>query len=483
MRVAIVHYHLRRGGVTRVIENAVAALGPEVECVVLSGEAYAGDALPKVVVVDGLGYRKTAGPDDPARLAANLRSAARDALGGEPDLWHIHNHSLGKNVAFPAALTGLLCQGQRALLQIHDFAEDGRPANYAAQQAFLRKTEDAGGQTTLYPSAPQIHYAALNARDARILRSAGVPADRCHTLPNAVSVPKTGDDPADPLPGEGPLFLYPTRAIRRKNIGEVALYGAVAAKLGRSALFATTLAPENPDWKALHEEWVAFARAHSLPVRFGLGDDPSVSFPALIHRAEALMTTSVAEGFGLAFLEPWLFGKGVCGRNLPEITADFGENGVRLDGLYARLPVCLNPREEKDLLAALEKGLAAAFAAYDRTLPSDALERTQSALQSEEGYDFGGLPEPLQRAVIERVLSQGPTAALEASLPTSAPARLIESNRAAISSKYSLDAYGGRLRDLYKAILNAPASAPGAHSAETILDRFLSPERFSLLRQ
>lgn len=465
------------------IENAVAALGPEVECVVLSGEAYRGDALPRVAVVEGLGYRKTAEPEDPAKLATNLRAAARDALGGDPDLWHIHNHSLGKNVAFPAALGELLREGHRALLQIHDFAEDGRPANYAAQQAFLRKNGETDRQPPLYPSAPQIHYAALNARDAKILRSAGVPAERCHTLPNAVSVPNLGDDTADPLPGEGPLFLYPTRAIRRKNIGEVALYGAIAAKMDRNALFATTLAPENPDWKALHEEWVRFARAHFLPVRFGIGEDPSVSFPALIHRAEALITTSVAEGFGLAYLEPWLFGKGVCGRDLPEITADFGKNGIRLDGLYAHLPVPLSSREETELLTALEEGLAAAFAAYDRALPSDAVERAQSALKCEAGYDFGGLPEALQRAVIERLLTQGPSAALEAALPGSARPSLIESNRAAISSAYSLDKYGERLRGLYKAILAAPASKPEAHAAETILESFLSPERFSLLHQ
>ena len=41
--------------------------------------------------------------------------------------------------------------------------------------------------------------------------------------------------------------------------------------------------------------------------------------------AHRLVTTSVAEGFGLAFLEPWLFGKGLLGRNLPEITVDFAK--------------------------------------------------------------------------------------------------------------------------------------------------------------
>ena len=38
-------------------------------------------------------------------------------------------------------------------------------------------------------------------------------------------------------------------------------------------------------------------------------------FAALLASAHALVTTSVAEGFGLAFLEPWLMGRPLAGRH------------------------------------------------------------------------------------------------------------------------------------------------------------------------
>ena len=43
----------------------------------------------------------------------------------------------------------------------------------------------------------------------------------------------------------------------------------------------------------------------------------------MVAHAKAIVSTSVAEGFGLGFLEPWIFGKGLCGRDIPEITSDF----------------------------------------------------------------------------------------------------------------------------------------------------------------
>ena len=48
MKVAIVHYHLEPGGVTRVIENALASIastGVPIETVVLSGRPYNGNSI------------------------------------------------------------------------------------------------------------------------------------------------------------------------------------------------------------------------------------------------------------------------------------------------------------------------------------------------------------------------------------------------------------------------------------------------------
>lgn len=478
--VAIVHYHLRRGGVTRVIENAVAALGGDMKCVVLGGEKYEGDALPATALVEGLGYRREpGGAGGGVALGKRMLAAATEALGGPPDLWHIHNHSLGKNVVFPAALRWLLGEGARVLLQIHDFAEDGRPADYRALRAALPNTGVFAA--TLYPAAPQAHYAILNERDNGILAAAGVPPERRHLLPNAVSVPGlTGTEAARPFGPGCRYYLYPTRAIRRKNMGELLLLAAAARFAEPGTAYGATLAPDNPVWRPVYEAWVDCARTLDLPVAFALGERHG--FPALIRGAEALITTSVAEGFGMAFLEPFLFGKDVAGRDLPEITSGFKNRGVALEPLYTALPVKLTPAEERAFHAALATALPATFEAYGQTPPLDAVDRAFEAARRNDGFDFGKLDEPMQRNVIARVSNEGPDDAVAGRLPRTRPPECVRQNREVVENTFGPTAYGKALRDTYARILTAETSEPAAHDAAAVLNAFLDPARFNLLR-
>ncbi|MGE9293116.1 MAG: hypothetical protein ACQKBW_05850, partial [Puniceicoccales bacterium] len=161
MRIAVVHYHLKPGGVTRIVESAAAALAPHgVELCAISGEPYTGDTDLKAGVVSGLGYT-TAESEyvDPKYLLHEIKAEAKRLLGAEPDLWHIHNHSLGKN-AVMADVVALLVKSQTPiLLQIHDFAEDGRPANYELIG------EGIADWKNLYPYGPRVHTTVLNRRD------------------------------------------------------------------------------------------------------------------------------------------------------------------------------------------------------------------------------------------------------------------------------------------------------------------------------
>lgn len=479
MRIAIVHYHMRRGGVTRVVENAVAALVPhDAQVVVLTGEPPDDPGpLPAVRVVDGLGYRLEPGdgPDGPA-LAAALVAAARGALDGqEPDVWHIHNHSMGKNAVFTDALAALLAPGRKALLQVHDFAEDGRPANHRVQRA-------APGGAAAYPLGPGIHYAVLNARDAGFLHEAGVPDERLHLLPNPVHVPTAPPvlDEPPPLPEFETLYLYPTRGIRRKNIGEAALLAAVAPV---GAGVATTLGPRNPVWQPIHDRWAAFARELQLPLRLGAGE-AGASFHALIARSEALITTSVAEGFGLAFLEPWGFGKPLIGRDLPGITRDFKQEGLDLGGLYERLDV---PVDALDL-SALRERLAAAldryFQDYGREPPHDAAQTALDAWVRDDQIDFGCLDEATQEQVIARaVRDTGLRDVLRATAFGRQAGQPLATNRSVVRERYSLEAYGERLVQLYQGLAAALSGPPeGALDGDRLLDCFLDPVRFRFLR-
>ncbi|MCC5805609.1 MAG: hypothetical protein JJU00_04700 [Opitutales bacterium] len=481
MRVAIVHYHLRRGGVTRVIETAVAALADNAETVVLGGEPYGGDALPAVTVVDGLGYRDTpdAPDDDGPALGQRMLAAAADSLGGPPDLWHIHNHSLGKNVIFPAALRWLLANGARVLLQVHDFAEDGRPANYRAQRAVV--PDAAAFARALYPAAPQIHYATLNERDNTVLAGAGVPSERRHLLPNAVSVPAfAGRETARPFGEAHRYFLYPTRGIRRKNLGEMVLLAAAARAAAPDTAYGATLAPDNPVWRPVYDAWVACARQHRLPVAFGLGEHHD--FAGLVRGAEAIVTTSVAEGFGLAYLEPFLFGKDITGRDLPEITRGFTARGISLDSLYTALPAALIAGEERAFRDALAAALPALYKAYDRPLPENAVRQAFDASRCEAGFDFGRLNEDIQRSVIARVAADGPEEALVKRLPRARPPEALRRNRDIVAEEFGPSRYGETLLAAYQRLLAAEPAEPDAHDADAVLAAFLDPARFNLLR-
>lgn len=483
MRIAIVHYHLRRGGVTRVIENAVASLGERVASVAVSGPngpSFERQRFPcPVVELPALAYETGALSCSPDDLAAQLRETAAHALGGAPDVWHIHNHSLGKNAALTAAVHQLALRGERLLLQIHDFAEDGRPANY---RYLCERLSEPGAETfaeCLYPDAAHVHYAALNGRDLSVLAKAGAPPHRLHALANPVAL---SENDVDVIAGEERFFLYPTRAIRRKNLGELLLWAAASNPGDR---FGVTLAPDNPAAKPVYERWTQFAQQLNLPVEFEVGRKSPLPFPALMRSAHALLTTSVAEGFGLAFLEPWLAGRPLLGRDLPDITADFAEEGVDLGGLYQRLQVPLEWLDEAAFRRALNQGLQTAWNDYGRVPTSSDQQQTFSACVENGRVEFGRLPEAMQETVIERIAkseqakSEISPALLDGSI---ANPRIIQENRRRIHNVYNVEKYGGRLMGVYQSVASEDATPLSSLNAEVLLNAFLSPQRFCLLR-
>jgi len=130
MRIALVHYHLQYGGVTRIIchlQNALRKRG--ITTVVLTGKPPVFDFPGTFRVIPGLQYEAVRPAISPPELAAQMSAVAGEALGGPPDLWHVHNHSLGKSLVLPAALLDLARQGEHLLFHIHVFAEDGPPGN------------------------------------------------------------------------------------------------------------------------------------------------------------------------------------------------------------------------------------------------------------------------------------------------------------------------------------------------------------------
>lgn len=482
MRVAIVHYHFRKGGVTRVVEAALRALeARDVHVAVLAGEPPPEGTMlsERVIVVSGLGYREGFSTEAVNELETELRAAAQRALGGEPDLWHLHNTTLGKNRVWTACVAAMARTGVPLLLQLHDFAEDGRPENYRLLKTDLANAR-GGLEENLYPVGPNVRYATLNSRDRFRLLESGLAENAVSVLPNPVP-----SFPEDPTPwdlrklGWERMILYPSRSIRRKNLGEVLYW---SAGLDPGVGIGLTLDPENPSARPIYERWRALAAEWKAPIEFELGRREGVRFEGLVAAASAIMTTSVAEGFGLAFLEPWVAGKGIVGRDLPEITCDFRERGLALGGLYPELRVPVDWVGASALRERAKTRLTEAMACYGVDWDDAEFESTMAEWTHGDSVDFGRLDEPLQERVLGRVFEDPSLMATgrPQQLPLESTEDQIEENGRLVASAYGVEAYGDRLVGLYQSV--EAGHGTDYLSPERVLNSFLRLENMSLLR-
>jgi len=497
LNVAVVHYHLKPGGVTRVMENTVAALheaGRDIQPGFIAGPPTRNRTLEPCVEIHELQYATGKTKGDASALAEKLNEAAESLFGRPPDLWHIHNHSLGKNPVLSASISIIAAAGIPMLLHLHDFAEDGRPENYKALN------EENRLPARLYPQAGHIGYAVLNGRDYQHLKNAGVPEERLHLLPNPVADPSASSDEIpfqelDPrLQSYQSLVLYPVRATRRKNFGELLLWAASHRRdsgnstLGK-AYFVNSLGPSNPDFKEQFERWKEFARARKLPVYLGFGESTDHPFEKLVSASTALITTSVAEGFGLGFLEPWIFEKPLTGRNICEITRDFEDAGVNLSSLYHRLEIPVSWIGGNDILKKqVHEAMEKTYASYGKPWEAGHLDSAMEALVRNERVDFGRLSEPLQERAIDHLI-ENPDAAENmhpSLLPEIPDGGTIASNARNIREHFSLKAYGNRLSGIYRSLCDATPENSVPHpeflDPHQLLSQFLKPESFNLLR-
>ena len=517
MNVAIVHYHLNRGGVTQVIVNHLRALdtslsghgGFRVALIyggrcegwpVALGEELAGIEL-SLHEIPELDY--DSGGEAKAEVLANRLKGTLQRLGLSPEdtLLHVHNHSLGKNVSLPGAVLQLARCGYPLLLQIHDFAEDFRPENYRHLVDSVTSGAFQKLPNVLYAQAPHIHYAVLNSRDYTMLGKAGVVTSHLHALPNPIAPPGRLPSRTEArrklesrlaVPTGHRYFLYPVRGIRRKNIGEALLWARLA---GGRAIMGLTLAPLNPVEIPSYRRWQALASQGRIPCLFEVGESEGLSYLANLAAADSILTTSVSEGFGMVFLESWLVKRPLVGRDLPEITADFVQAGVQLDGLSSQLLVPIDLIDWSDFQQSLQAHFNEVLAAYGGDPVSDKWfhDRVNALVQPQAAVDFALLDSRLQRQVLEaasqhriceRIRKLNPTIEKALTMDQEDRTGSVEKNAEVIRRNYSLKVSGRRLHNLYRQVLGSPRNqspvAPdmGAH----ILDSFLDLSRLQPIR-
>jgi hypothetical protein len=135
------------------------------------------------------------------------------------------------------------------------------------------------------------------------------------------------------------------RVIRRKNIGELILLSELFKK---EATFLVTLAPKNPVEIKFYEQWIRFCQKNNLNnILFEVNQ--FVDFEKLVRGSDFCITTSIREGFGMTYMESWLFDTPVAGRNLEYITRDFTEKNMEFPNLYNQIIIPGMNKDFKDL--------------------------------------------------------------------------------------------------------------------------------------
>lgn len=465
MKIVLIHYHLKTGGVTTVIQRQAAALqAAGWDVMILTGEAPPDDFPFSASFIPGLGYEHLLEGDHSAEnVFRSILNTIQRCWPGGPDVVHIHNPTLAKNKILQMILKKLHAAGITLLCQIHDFAEDGRPDAYFDESY----VEDC-------------HYAVVNQRDYQLLLDAGLDSRGCHFLPNPVSTPPIQSQAAHAKQGS---ILYPIRAIRRKNIGEAIL---LSLYLKPPGLVQITLPPNSPGDFGPYYQWRDFVQRHRLSIEFESG--LKKEFSALMQQCRYVLTTSITEGFGFAFLEPWCMGKALWGRLLPDICRSYIDAGIRLDHLYTHLVVPIHWLEAEALRHQWKTVMHSVSERYNFALSQHQIDDAWSVVATGDFIDFGLLSEPFQRPIIEKVMSESAAyqrlIALNPFLSRPGPPEIsgdwLEQNSAAVVQHYSAENYTIRLLHTYTHVANTKIRQ--SINKNTLLSVFLSPQRFSLLK-
>ncbi len=351
-KIDIIHYHLKPGGVTKIIQSQIESLQKQgdFEIRLLCGECRDPETYQKMgvelIVDEALNYADFKEKDENAirQNIQNVKEVAGKLL--EKDrVVHFHNLNLGKNPYWMIAINELVGQGYLIVNHTHDFSED-RKENQDFINQIIQKHAGLDVKQVMYPGADNYHIATLTRHDYERVKQNGTSEKQIHYLPNPISqeevIPASSNETRDQvyadlgLDNSKGLVTYPVRGIRRKNIGELIL---LAHMFGNRANFVITLPPENPAEKKQYDRWKQFCDEKQIPVTFEAGQ--KTDFINLITSSDFCITTSVREGFGMVFLEPWMMSTPVMGRNLKNITKDLIKEGISFPGLYnfIRVPV------------------------------------------------------------------------------------------------------------------------------------------------
>jgi glycosyltransferase involved in cell wall biosynthesis len=365
LRLVVFHYHLRPGGIRRVIEHALPwlvreASNPVDEVVLATGEA------------DDPGWNQQLCErlrPVPVRFEVNpawgylaeqkhrvgwIRKRVRAGLarlfpeGGEAEtmVW-AHNLGIARNVVLTDELLSECAdRGIRVLAHHHDWWFDNRWQRWSdVRRAGIRSLTQVARAT--FRGGRKIRHAAINSLDAGILRRhLGAAAGWLPNLSGSLQRPKRQELRSarcwveEQLGARGaPVWILPCRLLRRKNVAEAWL---LTRWLRPEAWLVVTGSASSREEEFYARRLDGAARAGKWRLRVGLLEGETTGqpgVPELLEVSEAVLLTSIQEGFGLPYLEAAAAGRPLLARSLPNIGPDLRRFGFRFPHAYEEIRI------------------------------------------------------------------------------------------------------------------------------------------------
>ena len=281
------------------------------------------------------------------QISRRIRNALRSILSGNSSdclVW-AHNLGVGRNLLLARELGRACLEHDIPLIaHHHDWWFDNRWFRWSeARRCGFRELRAVA--ETVFPPIPNSRHVAINQADVRVLRRHLRKGSACW-LPNLA-------DPA-PRPSEAragmardwlhrrfgddaPVWLVPCRLLRRKNIAEALL---LTRWLRPEAWLATTAGVSSNDEQAYARTLDAAAHRHGWRLRLGIlsgGETGNPGVNELLAASEAVLLTSIQEGFGLPFLEATSGGRPLIARAIPNVAPDLARFGFHFPQCYKDL--------------------------------------------------------------------------------------------------------------------------------------------------
>ncbi len=372
--LVVVHYHLRPGGVRRVIEMALPEIvraGGLRRVTLLVGEGGAEDWVAAL-----RGAITEAGAE--LRLVVDERCGYGGAGGSERMRWigtgdvvWAHNLGLGRSWWLAQEVVRWAEDGARVVSHHHDFWLENRWSRWQEMRAAGATSLSELGDVIF---SPKLRHVVINGLDARGLTGAEV-------WPNPVSF---GRREAEVRRDEdtrrwlrerwgvtGDYWVAATRFLRRKNLAEAVLLHRWFRPKG---WLVTTAGVSSAAEAGYAQALEHAARDGGWRVRFAvlageeMGGDgtrrPTVE--GIVGAAEAVVMTSVQEGFGLPYLEAAAAGKPLVGRRLSNVMPDLEGWGFGFPQSYGEVWVAAElldseaeTRRQAEVLSRWSEGLPA----------------------------------------------------------------------------------------------------------------------------